>query len=106
MNAGPFPEFDPTAASGSTSAWNCAEINERVTAFLDQELEDPAQHEWIRSHLDQCPPCLDEAQLEAVVKKLVKRACCETAPDHMRGKVMATLMTVRGQAVTEQKPTM
>ena len=34
----------------------------------------------VRAHLEECEPCLGEYDVEAVVKKLVKRCCQEEAP--------------------------
>ena len=77
---------------------DCAHVLERVYEFIDNEL-DTASGDAIRQHLSDCEPCLDKYDVEQAVKKLVARHCGgETAPAHLRIKVMAQLTVARRQA--------
>ena len=72
----------------------CAEVLERLYAYLDEELSAPA-YAKIRQHLDECGPCLREYGLEEVVKQLVHRCCKDPAPPELRTKVMARIQEIR-----------
>jgi mycothiol system anti-sigma-R factor len=80
----------------------CAEVLERVYAYLDGELDGPG-HAKIRQHLDECGPCLREYGLEEVVKQLVHRYCgYEAVPGALRAKVMSRIQQIRlGMEMTE-----
>ena len=73
----------------------CAEVLERLYAYLDEELSAPA-YAKIRQHLDECGPCLREYGLEEVVKHLVHRYCgYDSVPQDLRAKVMVRIQQVR-----------
>ena len=52
----------------------CAMVLARVQEFLDHEL-DSATEDAVREHLAACEPCMDQADVWAAVRALVKRAC-------------------------------
>ena len=74
----------------------CAEVLERLYAYLDEELAAPA-YAKIRQHLDECGPCLREYGLEEAVKRLVQRCCNEPAPSALRTKVLVRIREVRAE---------
>lgn len=82
----------------------CAEVLERVYAYLDGELDDLG-HAKIRQHLDECSPCLREYGLEEVVKELVHKHCGhEAAPGELRAKVLTRIHEIRiSMEVTETR---
>jgi mycothiol system anti-sigma-R factor len=55
---------------------NCREAIERLSTFLDRELNELEMRE-VRLHLDTCPPCIRIFRFEEGVKRLVKRSCTE-----------------------------
>ena len=82
----------------------CDEAVAELWAYLDSELHaDEAAR--VRAHLQQCGGCLEEHDVELVVKKLVRRCYSqdEAAPDELRAKIRARLVTlqVRTTVVTE-----
>jgi len=86
---------EPPAKAGGDCG--CDEAVNELWAYLDAELE---QHdaERVRAHLAGCHGCLEEHDVELVVKKLVQRcyATADLAPDELRAKVRASLtVTVR-----------
>jgi len=72
----------------------CDEALDRLFAFLDSELV-PSDAEQVRAHLADCRPCLEEFDVEAVVKKVVRRSCQEAAPAELRVRIHEQLMVLR-----------
>lgn len=46
-----------------------------------------AHEEMLRRHLDQCPECAEEVERVRRMKELVRRSCCEPAPDSLRERI-------------------
>ena len=83
---------------GSAEAGDCQHVLERVYEFIDNEL-DHASGDVIRQHLSECEPCLDKFDVEQAVKKLVASRCGgDTAPAHLRDKVLGQLAAAKKQA--------
>jgi mycothiol system anti-sigma-R factor len=75
---------------GNEHVNDCSEVLVRLYHFIDSEL-DTASVAQIQQHLDDCGPCLAQAQLEQLVKALVARSCaCEPAPEEVRTRVVAS----------------
>jgi len=73
----------------------CGDYLSRIYELLDGELDDAARAQ-LQAHLDECPPCLDEYQLDKLLKALVQRSCaCEQAPDTLRMQILQRITTVR-----------
>lgn len=66
---------------------NCSEVVTRLDQYVDRELS-AAEVEEIQRHLEACPPCLQLFHLEADVRRLVRRACCESAPESLRARIL------------------
>jgi mycothiol system anti-sigma-R factor len=79
---------------GRPHATDCREVLEQVYSYLDGELtgEDVAR---IREHLEECSPCLAEYDLDVALKALVRRSCCERAPEELRARILVRLTEVR-----------
>jgi mycothiol system anti-sigma-R factor len=83
---------------GGAVAADCEHVLERVYEFIDNEL-DSASGDAIRRHLSDCEPCLDKFDVEQAVKKLVASRCGgDTAPAHLRDKVLGQLAVAKHQA--------
>ncbi len=80
---------------GSPHQKNCAEVLAAVWVYLDGEMpEDDCTD--IRTHLEECSPCLREFGVEQEFKALVARKCgCEEAPGELRTRLAAKLRDVR-----------
>jgi len=79
--------------------YDCGKALENLYFFIDNEMDD-ASCEEIRAHIDECKPCLNEYDLERIVKGLVSRSCHEVAPEPLRDKVLFSIRTVQVQ-ITE-----
>jgi mycothiol system anti-sigma-R factor len=76
---------------GKPHATDCHEVLAEVYLYLDLEC-DEAQRETIRTHLDECSPCLREYGIEQEVKALVARCCgAEIAPSALRERLRSKL---------------
>jgi len=73
---------------------DCSEALHRVFEYLDGELE-PAERAKIAAHLAHCAACLQQYDLDTMVKALVKRSCAqEAAPAHLRGLIVQQITSI------------
>jgi mycothiol system anti-sigma-R factor len=73
---------------------DCDEVLADVYLYLDDESDSEVRHR-IRSHLDDCAPCLRRFGLEQDVKSLVARSCGgDIAPDRLRSRIRIRLSEV------------
>ncbi|MCW2541381.1 MAG: rsrA [Frankiales bacterium] len=73
---------------------DCDDVLADVYLYLDDE-SDPAVRDRIRTHLDDCAPCLRQYGLEQDVKSLVARSCGgDVAPDGLKSKIRVRLTEV------------
>ena len=84
----------PARLSTGTCGNNCADALDRLWEYLDAELGAP-DAETVRAHLAECQGCLEEYDVEVVVKTLVKRGCQEAAPDSLRIRIHEQLTVMR-----------
>jgi mycothiol system anti-sigma-R factor len=76
---------------GDPHETDCREVLAEVYLYLDLECDDTRRH-VIRTHLDECSPCLREYGIEHEVKILVARCCgAEKAPQALRDRLRAKL---------------
>ncbi len=67
----------------------------QLYTYLDGELTD-GECTVLREHLEDCPPCLEEYERDAILKALVRRSCaCEPAPATLRAQIMTQITTVQ-----------
>lgn len=63
---------------------DCQDIARELNVYLDRELTDDEIKE-VRTHLDDCPPCLQCFEFQAELKRLVRKECVsDGAPDRLR----------------------
>lgn len=81
---------------------DCNEVLADVFLYLDNEADEAAR-ERMRSHLDDCAPCLRQFGLEQDVKELVARSCGgDIAPDTLRLRLQVRLEQVVVDSVTRE----
>jgi mycothiol system anti-sigma-R factor len=79
---------------------DCVEVIRQVYAYLDGEIDETVKVE-VRSHLDECGPCLREFGIEQEVKALVARCCgSDVAPEGLRERLRTKLEAVRVEITT------
>lgn len=76
---------------GDPHETDCREVLAEVYLYLDLECAEERRL-LIRSHLDECAPCLREYGIEQEVRALVARCCGnETAPTQLRERLRVRL---------------
>ena len=80
----------------------CDEAVGRLWEYVDSELGELDQQR-VAAHLQECAPCLEEEQLELVMKQLVRRCCREEAPATLRLRIheQLTVLRLRGGVAAE-----
>jgi mycothiol system anti-sigma-R factor len=83
---------------GSGDDFDCRKVLDAVFLYLDGEIDCDRKH-LIRTHLDECSPCLREFGVEQEVRMLVARTCGgERAPESLRVSLLARLRSIRTEA--------
>jgi mycothiol system anti-sigma-R factor len=76
---------------GDPHETDCRDVLAEVYLYLDLECGDD-ERVVIRTHLDECSPCLREYGIEQEVKALVARCCgAEVAPPELKARLRARL---------------
>ncbi|MFC0529257.1 mycothiol system anti-sigma-R factor [Phytohabitans kaempferiae] len=76
---------------GEPHETDCRDVLAEVYLYLDLECTDERRN-LIRTHLDECSPCLREYGIEQEVKALVARCCGdERAPTELRDRLRVRL---------------
>ncbi len=69
---------------------NCDDALHELYTFLDGELTDDRRSQ-IRTHLDDCSPCLEVFDFEAELRIVIKHKCVEQVPDALRQRIFDSL---------------
>ncbi|MBO3084792.1 mycothiol system anti-sigma-R factor [Cellulomonas fengjieae] len=72
----------------------CKDALDRLWEYLDAELG-PLDAATVRAHLTECDGCLEEYDVDLVVKTLVRRGCQEAAPPSLRLRIHEQLTVMR-----------
>lgn len=51
----------------------------------------------LNAHLKECEHCAQEYDLECLIRSVVKRSCCESAPTDLKSKIIARIDALREQ---------
>lgn len=78
----------------------CDEAVGRLWEYVDSELED-LDARRVQAHLVECAPCLEEEQVELVLKQLVRRCCQEEAPAALRVRIHEQLTVLRMRSAVD-----
>lgn len=94
---------DPTEsdAHAGHDHGNCDEALNELYTFLDGELTD-ARRTRIRTHLDDCSPCLELFDFEAELRIVIKHKCQEQVPDALRQRIFDSLTNAESPAPAER----
>jgi mycothiol system anti-sigma-R factor len=80
--------------SGEHEGFDCSRARLQIYEYLDGEMQadDCAK---IREHLAHCGPCLEEYDIDQMLKAMVRRSCgCEAAPTQLRMQIMSRITTI------------
>ena len=70
---------------------SCENCRESLVLFIDNEIEDSATFNSIAFHLQECEGCRAELETERralnLIRTLLTRSCCETAPSTLQERI-------------------
>ena len=49
----------------------------------------------VRAHLEHCPVCAEEYDLECIIRSVVRRSCQEQAPAQLKTNIIARISQIR-----------
>jgi mycothiol system anti-sigma-R factor len=76
---------------GKPHETDCSEVLAEVYLFLDHECDEKRQH-LLKTHLEECHPCLEQYGIEEHLKDLLARKCGgEHAPEELKQRLRARL---------------
>jgi len=79
--------------SAEHNEFDCSRARLQVYEYIDGEMA-PSDCDKIREHLERCGPCMQEYDLDQMLKALVRRSCgCEPAPTALRMQIMTRIST-------------
>ena len=77
---------------------DCADARiQRLYEYLDGALTHQDLEE-VRGHLEECPDCAGEYDLECIIRSVVRRSCTEKAPSSLKVSIMARISQIRTEA--------
>ncbi|WP_431711680.1 mycothiol system anti-sigma-R factor [Glutamicibacter uratoxydans] len=49
----------------------------------------------VKLHLEHCPECTEQYDLECIIRSVVRRSCQEHAPNQLKDKIMLRISQIR-----------
>lgn len=85
---------------------NCNDVMGSMLVFIDNEIDDSAQFNAIAFHLQDCPTCRAAVEFERtqlnLIRSLLTRSCCETAPTELHDRIHTQLSALESQIIAQQ----
>ena len=82
----------------------CQQCQESLIVFIDNEIEDSAIFNQMAFHLQECPSCRHQMELERqamnMIRALLTRACFETAPEGLHERVAHQIHELSARELT------
>lgn len=82
----------------------CQQCQESLIVFIDNEIEDSAIFNQMAFHLQECPSCRHQMELERqamnMIRTLLARACYETAPEGLHERVAHQIHELSARELT------
>lgn len=73
----------------------CSQCRDSLVLFIDNEIEDSAVFNQMAFHLQDCPECREQLEVERqalnLIRALLTRSCCETAPSTLQERIAQQL---------------
>ncbi len=81
--------------SDCESLGDCADSRvEKLYEYLDGALSHDDIVE-IKDHLESCPECTEEYDLECLIRSVVKRSCREVAPEALKAGILGRINEIK-----------
>jgi len=78
------------ACSDGHDPGDCDELLDQLEHLLHGELDATRQAE-LHAHLDDCPPCFEQADFQAQLKRLIADRCTEQPPSALADRISSML---------------
>lgn len=79
----------------------CQSCQDSLIIFIDNEIEDSAVFNQIAFHLQECEGCRNQLEIERralnLIRSLLSRSCCESAPSTLQERVSQQLREIQLQ---------
>lgn len=72
---------------------------ERLYQYLDGALT-PEELDQVRAHVEECPDCRHQQELEEFIRSAVRRSCQEKAPEQLRATIMTRITQISTTTIT------
>jgi anti-sigma factor (TIGR02949 family) len=69
---------------------DCDDLLHELEHFLHGELT-PDRRAQVEAHLEECPPCLETADFQDQLRRLVAKRCFEEVPAELRSRIASLL---------------
>lgn len=66
----------------------------RIYEYLDGALT-LADLKEVKAHLDHCPECAEQYDLECIIRSVVRRSCQEHAPEQLKANIITRISQIR-----------
>jgi mycothiol system anti-sigma-R factor len=90
-------------SQGEKPHGHCDDVLESMYLYLDEEMLSAEERDNVRTHLNECIPCLESFEFEAEFKEIIKTKCRDDVPSHVYEKVRAKL-TIEIDASSGEPP--
>lgn len=87
---------------GWTDHSGCADAMGRLYTYLDGEMDEDGRT-IIRRHLEECPPCLEAFDFEAVLRLVIARKCREPVPPSLETRISQVFEQELGTSAWQQR---
>ncbi|MFJ2618127.1 mycothiol system anti-sigma-R factor [Glutamicibacter sp. NPDC087344] len=66
----------------------------RIYEYLDGALT-LADLKEVKAHLEHCPECTEQYDLECIIRSVVRRSCQEQAPQQLKANIITRISQIR-----------
>jgi anti-sigma factor (TIGR02949 family) len=70
---------------------DCDDLLHELADFLHGGELTPDRQAQMEAHLHECPPCLETADFQDQLRKLVAKRCCEEVPEELKSRIASLL---------------
>lgn len=86
----------PQAPAPSLAPGECEEVIVHVEEFLSSPMTD-ADARDLRVNVAETVPGLGELEVEEIIRVIMKRSCCERAPESLRVRIRTQMLVWQGE---------
>ncbi|MDO5025468.1 MAG: hypothetical protein Q4E03_02990 [Trueperella sp.] len=69
------------------SACHCEDVLDKIFELVDREIPTKQVHQMLK-HSMECEYCRGRVERELAMRRIIRRGCCEQAPESLRMRIM------------------